>query len=372
MIVVFIPTYHNITCMCVPDVRLSLVRLDQHAQSLFLSSVSSLLKDLLTVSGLELEAAVRHEVFKYTLEGRVGGVRESTFAVDGGNDSGVLGAQVGQVHFFELGDVGGGQLVEVSTDTSVQDAYLLGSGHGHELVLLEELGELLTTVELLLGGNIEIGSKLGEGSDLTVLGKLELEGTGDLLHGLDLGGGTDTRDGETDVNGGADTLEEELGLKENLTVGNGDNVGGDIGRHITSLGLNNGQGGQRTTTVRCVHLGGALKETRMEIEDITGVSLTTRGSSEEEGHLSVSDGLLGQIVVDDEGVHAVVTEELTDGTSSIGGNELEGCGVGGGGSDDNGVPEGVLFGEGTHNVGNGGPLLSNSNIDAVELLVGIT
>lgn len=280
--------------------------------------MSSLLKDWLTVSGLELEAAVGHIVLKDTLKCGVGGVGERSFGVDGGDDAGVLGAEVGEVAFLELGDVGGGELVEVSTDTSVQDADLLGGGHGHELVLLEELGELLTTVELLLGGNIEIGSKLGEGGNLSVLGKLELERTGDLLHGLDLGGGSDTRDGKTDVNGGADTLEEELGLKENLTVSDGDNVGGNVGGHITSLGLDNGQGGQRTTTVVLVHLGGALEETRMEIENITGVSLTTRGSSEEEGHLSVSDGLLGQIVVDDEGVHAVVTEELANGASRVG------------------------------------------------------
>jgi len=238
--------------------------------------------------------------------------------VDGGNDVGVLGAQVGEVEFLESADVGGGEFVEVSTDTSVEDAHLLGSGHGHELVLLEELGELLATVELLLGGGIEIRSELGKGSDLTVLGKLELERTGDLLHGLDLSGGTDTRDGETDVNGGADTLEEELGLKENLTVSDGNHIGGDVGRHITSLGLNNGKGGQRSATVVLVHLGCSLEETRMEIEDITGVSLTTRGSSEEEGHLSVSDSLLGQIVIDDQGVHAVVTEELTDSASRVG------------------------------------------------------
>ena len=323
-------------------------------------------------SGFHFKSRVRHEVLIDGVEVSHSLVGDGTLGVDSSNHCGVLGSEVSQHHLLESSDLSGEEFVEVSVDTTEEDADLLGNGHGHELVLLEELGELLSSVELLLGGGIKIGTELSEGSDLTVLGKLELEGSSDLLHGLDLGGGSDTGDGESDVNGGADTLEEELGLKENLTVGNGDNVGGDICGHITSLGLNNGQGGQRTTTVRCVHLGSALKETRMEIEDITGVSLTTRGSSEEEGHLSVSDGLLGQIVVDDEGVHAVVTEELTDGTSSIGGNELEGCGVGGGGSDDNGVPEGVLFGEGTHNVGNGGPLLSNSNIDAVELLVGIT
>jgi hypothetical protein len=82
VIVVFIPTYHNITCMCVPLVGglsylIALLRFAltlQHAQSLFLSSVSSLLKDWLTVSGLELEAAVGQIVFKDTLKCGVRGV----------------------------------------------------------------------------------------------------------------------------------------------------------------------------------------------------------------------------------------------------------------------------------------------------------
>ena len=73
-----------------------------------------------------------------------------------------------------------------------------------------------------------------------------------------------------------------------------------------------------------VHLSCTLEETRVVIEDITGVGLTTGGTSEEEGHLSVSDGLLGEIVVDDQGVLAVVSEVLTDGAAGVGSQELEG------------------------------------------------
>ena len=73
-----------------------------------------------------------------------------------------------------------------------------------------------------------------------------------------------------------------------------------------------------------VHLGCTLEETRVEIEDITGVGLTTGWTSEEEGHLSVSDGLLGEIVVDDQGMLAVVSEVLTDGAARVGSQELEG------------------------------------------------
>ena len=39
-----------------------------------------------------------------------------------------------------------------------------------------------------------------------------------------LGSGTDTRDGKTDVDSGTDTTEEEFGLQEDLTIGNGNDL----------------------------------------------------------------------------------------------------------------------------------------------------
>ena len=277
-----------------------------------------------------------------------------------------------KVHLLELANLAGLDLVEVSTDTGEQNAGLLLDGHGHVLLLLEELGQLLTSVKKLLGGGIQIGTELSEGSDLTILGELELEGTSELFHGLNLGGGADTGDGKTDVNGWADTLMEELGLEEDLSVSDGDDIGGDIGGHITSLGLNDGKGGQGAGTVVLVHLGCTLKKTRVEIEDITWVSLTTGRSSEQKGHLTVGDGLLGEIVIDDEGVLRVVTEVLTDGAAGVGGQELERGGVGGSGSDDDGVLHAVSRLEQAHDVGNGGSLLSNGDVDAVEGLGVVT
>jgi hypothetical protein len=165
-----------------------------------------------------------------------------------------------------------------------------------------------TTVECLLGGGIQIGTELGEGSNLTVLSQEKLKRTSDLLHGLELGSGTDTGHRETDVDGGADTLVEQLSLQEDLTIGNRNDVGGTIGRHITALSLNDGQGSHGTATVLVAHLGGTLEQTRVEVEDVTGVSLTSGRTTQKERHLTVGDGLLGQIVVDDQGVLAVVTE----------------------------------------------------------------
>jgi len=293
---------------------------------------------------------------------------EDTFVLDGGNDLGVLALEVGEVKFFELGNLGGQDLVEVTSHTSVEDADLFFSGEGNILLLFEELSELLTSVELLLGGGIEIRTELGESGDFTILGEFELHGTGDLFHGLDLGSGTDTGHRETDVNGGANTFVEQLGFQEDLTISNGNHISGNIGRHITSLGLNDGEGSEGASTVVLVHLGSTLKKTRVQIEHITGVSFTTWGTSQKERHLTVSDGLLGQIVIDDETVHAVVTEVFTNSATGVRSQELEGSGIGGGSSNDDSVSEGLTFLEETHNVGNSGSLLTDSDVDAVELL----
>lgn len=267
-----------------------------------------------------------------------------------------------------LEDLADGDLVKETVDTGEDKGNHVGNGHGGVLLLLEQLSETLTTSKGLLGGGIKIGTELGEGSDLTVLSKEKLQGTGDLLHGLDLGSGTDTGDGQTDVNGGTDTLVEQLSLQEDLAVSNGNDVGGNVSRNVTTLGLNDGQGSQGTSTVGLVHLGGTLEQTRVEVENVTGVGLTSRGTTQKQGHLTVGNGLLGQIVVDDDGVAAVVTEPLTHGTTSEGSDVLQGGGLGGGSSNNNGVLHGVVLLKGLDELSDSGTLLTNGNVDTVELL----
>ena len=106
---------------------------------------------------------------------------------------------------LEGGDLAGVNLVQEATDTAVDDGDLVLNGHGHILALLQQLCQPDTPVQQLLGGSVKIGTELGESGDLTVLGELELHGTGDLLHGLGLGSGADPGHGQTDVDGRSDT-----------------------------------------------------------------------------------------------------------------------------------------------------------------------
>merc|ERR1712226_1484382 len=234
--------------------------------------------------------------------------------------------------------------------------------------LLQQLGESLTSREELLGRGVHVGTELGEGGDFTILRQVELHRSRNLLHRLHLGGGTDTGDGKTDVDSRADTLQEKFVFQEDLSVSDGDDVGGNVGGHITGLGLNDGERGQGATAASVGHFGCAFQETGVEVENVTGVGLTSWGSTEQEGHLSVGDGLLGQIVVEDDGVAAIVAEPLAHRAARVGRQVLEGRGVGGGGDDDDGILHRVGGFETRNQLGDGRLLLSDRDVDAVKFL----
>jgi len=84
--------------------------------------------------------------------------------------------------------------------------------------------------------------------------------------------------------------------------------------------------------------------------------------------LSVGDGLLGEIVIDDKSMHGVVSEVLSDGASRIWSQELEWCGIRCGGGNNTGVFHSSEIGKGLDDVSNGGSLLSDSDVNAMKFL----
>mmetsp|Transcript_7454 Transcript_7454/g.9250 ORF Transcript_7454/g.9250 Transcript_7454/m.9250 type:complete len:435 (-) Transcript_7454:852-2156(-) len=234
------------------------------------------------------------------------------------------------------------------------------------LTLLEEFIKPHSTVKLLLGGSIQIRTEFGEGCNLTVLGKLELHGTGNSLGSLVLCGGTYTGHGETNGDSWTLTLVEQLGLKEDLSVRNGNHIGWDVGRYITGLGLNDGKGGKGSSAGVTVHLGRTFEEAGVEVENITWVSFTSWRTTEEEGHLTVCNSLLGQIIVEDHSVLSVVTEVFSHGSSGVGCEELKWGRIGCSGGYNDTVVHGFLLIKLSYELGDGGTLLSNSNVDTGE------
>lgn len=66
---------------------------------------------------------------------------------------------------------------------------------------------------------------------------------------------------------------------------------------------------------------------------------------------------------------AVVTEPLTHGATGERSNVLQGSSLGGGGSNDDGVLHGVVLLKGLDELSDGGTLLTNGDVDGVELLL---
>ena len=86
---------------------------------------------------------------------------------------------------------------------------------------------------------------------------------------------------------------KEVALEEDLSVGNRNYVSWDVSRYVAGLSLDDRQSGKRTTTLNVtlhalwqvvhllgylllfVHLSGTLQKTRVQIEHVTGISLTS-------------------------------------------------------------------------------------------------
>jgi len=216
--------------------------------------------------------------------------------------------------------------------------------------LFKQFSELFTSVKKLLSSSIQIGTELSKGCDFTILGQFKFKGTGDLFHSFDLGGRSDTRYRKTDINGWTNTLVEEFGFEENLAISNRDHISWNVGGHITSLCFNDWKSSERSISVVFVHLSCTFKQTGVKIEDITWVSFTTWGASEKQRHLTVSDGLLGKIVVDNETVHSVITEVFANSAARIWSEELQWSSVGGSGGNNNGVFKCVTLSEKSNDV----------------------
>lgn len=67
---------------------------------------------------------------------------ESTLLVNGSNQVSLVGLEVRQEVSLPLEDLGDGDAVEVTVDTSEDEGNHLVDGHGRVLLLLQELGQL--------------------------------------------------------------------------------------------------------------------------------------------------------------------------------------------------------------------------------------
>src|SRR5262249_22451218 len=246
------------------------------------------------------------------------------------------------------------------------DSLLLHLERG-KLRLLEQFGEPRPAVEQALGGGIEVGAELRERRHFPVLRELALDPPGDLLHRLGLGGGADARHREADVHRRADALIEQIGLQEDLPVGDRDDVGRDVGGYVVRLRLDDGKRRERACLVVIVHLGGALEQARVQIEHVAGIGLASRRTPQEQRHLPVRDGLLRQVVVDDHRVHAAVAEIFAHGAAGERGEVLHRRRIGGSRRNNDRIVERAVLLQHLGELHDGRALLADRYVDTIKL-----
>src|SRR6266581_2880047 len=230
-----------------------------------------------------------------------------------------------------------------------------------------------TARQQALRRGIEVGAELRERRHFAVLRQIALDLAGNLFHRLGLRRRSDARHRQADVQRRTNTLEEQIALEVDLAVGNRNHVGRDVGRHVIGLGLNHRQRRQRARAVLVVQFGGTLEQARMQVEHVAGIGLAARRAAQQQRHLAIGHRLFRQIVIDDDGVHAVVAEVFAHGTAGERRDVLHRRRVGSGGRDDDRIFQRALLFQHLDELRHGRALLADRNIDEIQLdlLVGL-
>ena len=199
--------------------------------------------------------------------------------------------------------------------------------------------------------------------------KLALDASGNLLHRLDLRGGADARYRQADIHGRSDALIEEIGLEEDLAVGDRDDIGRDIGGDIIGLRLDHRQRGERACAICVIELGGAFEQARMQVEHIARIGFAAGRPAKQQRHLAIGDGLFGKVIIGDHRMHTIVAEEFAHRAARKWCQILHGRGIGRCGRDDDRIIERAIVFERLDELGDGRALLAAGDIDAIELFL---
>src|SRR5512139_769603 len=307
----------------------------------------------------------------------LGRVIQVAAGFDGVHDAGVLRLDEGHQRGLERQDLVDFDIVHVALVDREQGHGHLRNGHRRVLRLLHQFGHATAALELLQGRRIEVGRKLGESREFAILREGQTNTAAELLDHLGLRGATDAGHRQTGVDGGTDTGVEQVGFQEDLAVGDRDHVGRHEGGHVAGLRFDDRQRGQRTglaldgafgdlLDVVGVDARGTLQQTRVQVEHVARVGFAARRTAQQQGDLTVGPGLLGQIVVHDQGVFADVAEELAHGAAGVRCDVLHGGSVGRGRGDHDRVIHGAVLFQLAHDVGHRRSLLADGDVDTLH------
>src|ERR1700738_3362593 len=105
----------------------------------------------------------------------------------------------------------------------------------------------------------------------------------------------------------------------------------------------------------------------MQVEHVAGIGFAAGRAAQQERHLAVGDGLLRQIVIDDDGVHAVVAEILAHGAAGERRDVLHRRRIRRGRGHDDRIFQRALLFEHLDELRDRGALLADRDIDTIQL-----
>ncbi len=234
--------------------------------------------------------------------------------------------------------------------------------------MLQHFCGQLTSGQLRPSGRVQVrGTELGKTGQLPVLGQLQPQPARDPSHGSGLGGAAHSGNRKTHIDRRTDPGVEEVLLQVNLTIGDGDNVGGDVGRNVAGLSFDDGQRGYGTAAVLLVQTSSPLQQTAVQVKHIAGVGLSTSRAPQQQRHLPVGPSVLGKVVIDHQHVLALGHEILGHSAAGIGCDKLEGRRIRRSGVDHNGVLHPAGFLQDSDHLGYLALLLPDGDVNADEV-----
>ena len=116
-----------------------------------------------------------------------------------------------------------------------------------------------------------------------------------------------------------------------------------------------------------IHSGRPLQQTAVQVEYVARIGFAAWWASQQQGQLAVCPGVLGQVIVNYQGIAALGHDRLTNGATGVGNQVLKGNRVGGVGRHHDGMFHGTVLLQDSYGLGDPADTLSDGNVDASEV-----
>src|SRR3989338_903392 len=195
---------------------------------------------------------------------------------------------------------------QIAVDSRVNDYCLLFERQRLAVFLAQDRHQARAGIDALFGVGVEVLRKLHKGLQLAELREFQLDSAGNFFHRLGLRAGTHARHREPRVDSRTHAFVKEVCLEEDLPVGNGYDVGRDVAGDVAFLRLDNRERGQRTAAFFLIQFCGALEQAAVQVKYVARIRLAARRAAQEERKLAVCHRVLGEVVINNERVAALV------------------------------------------------------------------